>query len=229
MNVKRKITQCAILGGLLLALHVNSPILAEGEALQDAFAPSLQPAADAATPGTVMGLSTVEVSLEGISLGENKGVVVINGEIYKTGESKNGIEVVQIRRKDADIMINGLLRTVKLREEDPSMIAGISGEVTKRKIAVSFDEDSGGMQSPAEEPAKMHPESQGPGGPSQMNDGMPRDEMSNTMKGSAFRGGIRQRPRRITDRMNSETGENPMNHGNETGEDLPPPQAAPPE
>ena len=52
------------------------------------------------------------VKLEGIGLGAKKGFAVINDQVYYEGESKDGIQVTQIRKREVDIVMSGLSKTL---------------------------------------------------------------------------------------------------------------------
>ena len=52
--------------------------------------------------------------LEGISIGSNGSFAVINGQVYREGESKNGIKIAKIRKKEVDILINGISETLQM-------------------------------------------------------------------------------------------------------------------
>lgn len=62
--------------------------------------------------------AATSASLEGISMTNKGGRAVINGLIYKENEEKNGIIVTQIRKKEVDILINGVTETLRLFEWD---------------------------------------------------------------------------------------------------------------
>ena len=53
-------------------------------------------------------------NLEGISIGSAGAFTVINGEVYHEGESKSGIKVTKIRKKEVDIVINDVSQTLQM-------------------------------------------------------------------------------------------------------------------
>lgn len=68
----------------------------------------------------VAGTTEVEVvtNLQGIGMGKRGALAIINGQIYREGEYKGGIEVIKIRKKAVDILINGALtRTLRMTPE----------------------------------------------------------------------------------------------------------------
>ncbi len=100
------------------------------EDMQDAFAPALRTPDNSATP---MGLPVaVEMRLEAVSIGPDKAAAVINGEVYTENEEKEGIKVVQIRRKEVDVILNGIQQTLTLLEKDPTALVGISSEIKSK-------------------------------------------------------------------------------------------------
>ena len=57
----------------------------------------------------------IQTNLEGLSIGARGSRVVINGEVYKEGEDKMGIKILQIRKKEVDILINqSIKRTLSM-------------------------------------------------------------------------------------------------------------------
>ena len=57
----------------------------------------------------------IQTNLEGLSMGARGSRAVINGEVYKEGEDKLGIKVLQIRKKEVDILINqSIKRTLSM-------------------------------------------------------------------------------------------------------------------
>ena len=98
---------------ILFCLGAVSPFLEakEGEKIQDIFEPSIKPS----EPSNLKS-NTKEVSLglEGIGLSPGKAFAVINGKIYQLGEEQEGIQVTHIRKKEADILINGAPETLQL-------------------------------------------------------------------------------------------------------------------
>ncbi len=89
-----------------------------GENLDDAFDPVLQQQQDSVAMTTAA--PEVSAKHEGTGLGGEKGLAVINGEVYKTGEKKNGIMVTKIRKKEADIIVNGAHRLIRMDGEAPA-------------------------------------------------------------------------------------------------------------
>ena len=55
----------------------------------------------------------INVHFEGISIGPAGAAALINGIVYHKGEQKAGIKVIQIRKREVDILINGVPRTLR--------------------------------------------------------------------------------------------------------------------
>ena len=81
------------------------------ESFDDAFDPVLQQQQDSVAMVSAPEIST---KLEGTGVGGEKGLAVINGEVYRTGEKKNGIMVTKIRKKEADVIVNGVHRVIRM-------------------------------------------------------------------------------------------------------------------
>ena len=56
--------------------------------------------------------------LEGIGIGPKKTFAIINGETYHEGEQKGGIKVVQVRRREVDILMYGAPMTLLMTPKD---------------------------------------------------------------------------------------------------------------
>lgn len=65
---------------------------------------------DAETPTEVVQtpVAPTNLILEGIGMGPTGSYAVINGEVYREGEQKGGILVSKIRKKEVDIVTNGI-------------------------------------------------------------------------------------------------------------------------
>ncbi|MBI3999336.1 MAG: hypothetical protein HY351_01860 [Candidatus Omnitrophica bacterium] len=65
---------------------------------------------------TFPGETPVEIiaNLEGISISGEGSLAIINGELYHEGETKGGVQVTQIKKKEVDIIVNGLSQTLRM-------------------------------------------------------------------------------------------------------------------
>ncbi len=51
-----------------------------------------------------------DVLLQGLGLGANDAFAVLNGELYAIGEEKDGIKLVEVRKGEADVIVDGATR-----------------------------------------------------------------------------------------------------------------------
>lgn len=56
----------------------------------------------------------VNVALQGISISSKGSFAVINGIVLHEGEEKSGIKAVKIRRREVDIEVSGVSRTLQM-------------------------------------------------------------------------------------------------------------------
>ena len=74
----------------------------------------------AEAPGGVPGAPTgpeVTVQLQGIGFGSKDAYAVIGGDVFYKGDEKNGIKLLEVRRREVDILVNGGRITVPLFPE----------------------------------------------------------------------------------------------------------------
>lgn len=63
-------------------------------------------------------LAVPDPILQGLAIGNQKSTAVINGKTYVQGdEARDGIELVEVRKKEADINLGGSMRTIRLMPE----------------------------------------------------------------------------------------------------------------
>ena len=112
-------------GAALLALFCLPQLLwaqaedVQTEDVRDPFKPKVSYGQPAAQPGAAS-QQTITANLEGISISSKGAFAVISGELYEKGEEKLGIKVVQIRKREVDILINGVFTTLSMLPEDMS-------------------------------------------------------------------------------------------------------------
>ena len=82
--------------------------------VQDPFQVKFELPDSEAPDGGAVPPGNAGVSLQGIGLGEKKAYAVINGEVYSTGEEKKGIKMIEARKREVDILVDGEFRTVPL-------------------------------------------------------------------------------------------------------------------
>ena len=80
----------------------------------------------------------IQASLQGIGMGPQGAYAVISGQVYHEGEDKQGIKIAKIRKKEVDIVVNGVPNTLRMipvqpRAEMPSESGSSeSGEFDKQ-------------------------------------------------------------------------------------------------
>ena len=134
--LKRKVILLAIFF-IVFALKGSGLFAAEEETFDDAFDPILK---EADTP-MVSAVQETATKLQGIGMGGEKSFAIINGEVYKVGQLKNGIRVTQIRRKEADIIINGVPRHLRMNVVASKPGAEIPEETSQDVSEVKTDEE----------------------------------------------------------------------------------------
>ena len=109
---------------------VDSAVVAAQQEVRDPFASGSNVAASVPQAGPA-----ITVELQGIGFGSKDAYAVIGGEVFFTGEEKNGIKLVEVRRGEADIIVNGEPMTCLLFSDQ-----GLKNvrEREKRKRAVSL-------------------------------------------------------------------------------------------
>lgn len=81
---------------------------------KDLFEIQLTPAVKKAMEKKAPTKIVSNIKLEGIAMGAAGSYAVINGNLYKAGEEKDGVKVEKIRKKEVDVLIGGKRRTLKL-------------------------------------------------------------------------------------------------------------------
>jgi hypothetical protein len=92
----------------------ETPTVKNEPPVRDVFQSELRPIE---TPVGVASGQPVEIqtNLEGLSMGMRGSRAVINGTVYKAGEEKLGIKVLEVRKKEVDILINqAIQRTLSM-------------------------------------------------------------------------------------------------------------------
>lgn len=56
--------------------------------------------------------------LEGIGLGGQNAYAVLGGDVFYVGEEKNGIKLVSVRRGEAEILVNGETKKIRMVPEE---------------------------------------------------------------------------------------------------------------
>lgn len=94
---------------LLFCVSHFSVFSAEEE-VRDVFQSTIQ----APEMPTAIVEQVVNARLEGISIGSKGAFAIINGQLYREGEEKQGIKVTKIRKREVDIIVNGIASTLRM-------------------------------------------------------------------------------------------------------------------
>jgi len=91
---------------------IDSAVRMAQEEVRDPFA--VAPETEAAVSAPVVTGPEVTVVLQGIGFGSKDAYAVIGGDVYYIGDEKNGIKLLEVRRREVDILVNGGKMTVPL-------------------------------------------------------------------------------------------------------------------
>jgi hypothetical protein len=92
----------------------NAVQMAQQE-VRDPFAIALETKAPAIAPEAQASAgSKITVELQGIGFGSQDAYAVIGGEIFHKGDEKKGIKLLEVRRREVDILVDGGKVTVPL-------------------------------------------------------------------------------------------------------------------
>jgi hypothetical protein len=96
---------------------IDTAIQKSQEEIRDPFAITAETkAAVTAAPADAAAAEApvVAVVLEGIGFGVKDAYALIGGDVYYLGDEKNGIKLVEVRRREVDVLVNGGMMTVPL-------------------------------------------------------------------------------------------------------------------
>lgn len=95
--------------------EVDSAIDAAQEEVRDPFSNTLPPGTETPVEGVAApGGPEIKVELQGMGFGSKDAYAVIGGNIFYQGDEKNGIKLLEVRRREVDIIVNGGKVTVPL-------------------------------------------------------------------------------------------------------------------
>lgn len=97
------------------AIGINRAVQAAQQEVRDPFA--IDPEIEAATAAPLVQAPTgppIMVDLEGLGFGNEDAYAVIGGEVYYKGDEKKGIKLLEVRRREVDVLVNGGRLTVPL-------------------------------------------------------------------------------------------------------------------
>lgn len=117
------------------ASEVDSSVQAAQQEMRDPFwAPDFSnaPAASAQSAGPA-----ISVKLEGIGMGGRDAYAVIGGEIFYEGDEKKGIKLLEVRKHEVDILVNGGKVTAPLFPSEDLARARERAQKTKSEKTLS--------------------------------------------------------------------------------------------
>ena len=115
---------------------VDSAVVAAQQEVRDPFATTSDTVVSANAPAVSAQPAgpAIKVELQGIGFGSKDAYAIFGGEVFFTGDEKNGIKLVEVRRREVDIIVNGGPMTCLLF---PDQELKNAKEREKRKRAVS--------------------------------------------------------------------------------------------
>ena len=93
---------------------IDSAVQMAQEEVRDPFAIALPPEMEVPKIAQASAGSQVKVELQGIGFGSKDAYAIIGGEIFYKGDEKGGIKLLEVRRREVDIQVNGGKVTVPL-------------------------------------------------------------------------------------------------------------------
>ncbi len=133
----------------------NASPAAPGDSENDPFSSGFddEPAGPAAADNTVA--HGPPLILQGVAIGGDRAVVVINGKTYAKGQVRDNIELVEVRKREADIKVNGNPQTlsfsVALMKKESVPVAKKSESSSMLAATSVGSEDSDVNSTPKEE------------------------------------------------------------------------------
>ena len=115
------------------APEMDDAVVAAQQEIRDPFATSLGDAHVSKASVQPVG-NADKLVLQGIGFGSKDAYAIFGGEVYFKGDEKNGIKLVEVRRREVDIIVNGGPMTCSLF---PDQDLKNAKEREKRKRAVS--------------------------------------------------------------------------------------------
>lgn len=98
--------------------EMDTAVQMSQEKVQDPFAAKFQDEGPARQTFDMANAPKASVLFQGVGMGEKGAYAVINGEVFYAGEEKKGIKMVEVRKREVDIVVGGESRTVPLFPEE---------------------------------------------------------------------------------------------------------------
>ena len=119
---------------------VDSAVQTAQQEVRDPFA--VDPEAEAPAIASVAAGSELAVVLQGIGFGSKDAYAVIGGEVFYTGDEKKGIKLLEVRKREVDILVSGGKVTVPLFPDQDLKKARDRAEKKSAKKSASADQPS---------------------------------------------------------------------------------------
>ncbi len=103
---------------------IDSAIQMAQEEIRDPFAKAQPPEVETPEDTPVAEAAPeVNAELQGIGFGSKDAYAVIGGEVFYNGDQKNGIKLLEVRRREVDILMNGGKVTISLFPDEALKMA----------------------------------------------------------------------------------------------------------
>lgn len=96
------------------SVEVGSAVQMAQEEIRDPFGSPLDQNVPMDMTSATVEAPVVSVDLQGIGFGSKEAYAVIGGEVYSVGDEKGGIKLLEVRRHEVDILVNGGVATFSL-------------------------------------------------------------------------------------------------------------------
>ena len=94
---------------------VDNAVQMAQQEIRDPFAKAPVPEAETSRAVVAQAVAPeIKVELQGIGFGSKEAYAVIGGEVFYEGDEKKGIKLVEVRRREVDILVSGGKITVPL-------------------------------------------------------------------------------------------------------------------
>lgn len=93
---------------------IDNAVQMAQEEVRDPFANSAPPEGEAPVGPVAPAGPAITVELQGMGFGSKDAYAVIGGNVYYKGDEKNGIKLLEVRRREVDVLVNGGKVTVPL-------------------------------------------------------------------------------------------------------------------
>jgi hypothetical protein len=118
---------------------IDAAVQASQQEVRDPFEDKFSAAAPIRNAQETMSGPPVQVLLQGIGMGAKGSYAVIDGEVFYAGEEKKGIKIIEVRRREVDIVVGGEPRTVLLFPKEA--LEGTQGRYPERKTVTSSPQE----------------------------------------------------------------------------------------